>query len=219
MPRVTSTPAFVAFLMLRRHSWFMAARTSSSLLGPSSSASGTQKLYCGCPAANPPVVGTFFQPSSRSRATTASAASSLASAGTSPSVPSTESAMAALIVAACQRRVTTGGPIRMPNAPWPLRYAASGVSQRSEVGVEPVDVRPLGEVGEVALDLGDLAVEHEADAEELARPVVRVEPADRLATPLVLDLGPGGGLQEADGTLLSDVVEMFRAADGPDREG
>ena len=156
--------------MFRRHCWFMAASTSSSLLGPSASASGTQKLYCGCPAAKPPVVGTCFQPSSRSRETTASAASSLASAGTSSSVWRASSAMAVLMVAACHRRVTTGGPMRMPNAPCPLRYSRSGVEPGVEVLVQPADVRALRKVGQVPLEPRHLPVEHEAHADRLGPP-------------------------------------------------
>ena len=52
--------------------------------------------------------------------------------------------MPSLTVAASQRRVTTGGPIRMPKAPRPLRWAAIGASQEAEVVVVPVDDRPSG---------------------------------------------------------------------------
>ena len=86
------------------------------------------------------------------------------------------SAMPSLTWAALQRRVTTGGPIRTPNAPWPRRWSAIGASQAAEVVGVPVDDRALGQVGEVALQPRELAVEHQAGADER----LAVEPAERL---------------------------------------
>src|SRR3954471_16956121 len=57
--------------MLRRQSWFMPLRTSSSVRGaPSPSKSGTWKTYCGWPAAKPPSAACGRQPSSCRRETT-----------------------------------------------------------------------------------------------------------------------------------------------------
>ena len=64
------------------------------------------------------------------------------------------SAIAVLDVAALQRRVTTGGPIRTPKAPGACRCATIGSSQSREVVGGPVEDRALGQVGEVALDRG-----------------------------------------------------------------
>src|SRR5690606_13503217 len=67
----------------------------------------------------------------------------------------------------------------------------------AEVVALPVDDRSLGEVGEVALELRELAVEHERGADQrgaaLGRDLVE---AQRLRPPLALDPGPGGGLEE-----------------------
>ena len=84
-PWVTSTPALAAFLMLRRHCWFMPASTSSSLRGaPSASRSGIQKLYCGWPAAKPPSTVCGCQPSSCSCETTRAPPCERSVGGTSP---------------------------------------------------------------------------------------------------------------------------------------
>ena len=53
----------------------------------------------------------------------------------------------------------------------------------------PVDDRALGQVGEVALDLGQLAVEDQAGADQFAG---LVEPAEALRAPLRLDVRPAG---------------------------
>ena len=65
------------------------------------------------------------------------------------------------MVSADQRRTTTGGPIRI--AERALRFEVRGhrVERGPEVGRGPVEDRPLGKVGQVALDLGQLAVEHQ----------------------------------------------------------
>ena len=77
----------------------------------------------------------------------------------------------------------------------------------------PVDDRALGQVREIALDLGQLAVEHQPGADHLARPLV--EPAQVLRAPLRLDISPGRDLQWlADGQAL-DVRQMLLSADGP----
>ena len=130
MPCSTSTPALAAFLMLRRHCWFMPARTSSSLRGfPSASASGIWKLNCGCPAAKPPATDWGRHPASRSWETTLAPTWLRSAGGTSVSDRTASSAMPAFTWAALHRRVTTGGPIRIPKAPLPLRCAANGESQ------------------------------------------------------------------------------------------
>ncbi len=86
-------------------------------------------MYCGWPAANPPSADWCLQPSSWSWETTL-APTSLRSVGGSEVRPETDSsAMPCLTWAASQRRVTTGGPIRMPKAPWARRWAAIGSSQ------------------------------------------------------------------------------------------
>ena len=176
----TSTPALAAFLMLRRHCWFIPLSTSSSVRGsPSASTSGIWKLYCGWPAAKPPSTDCGRQPSSRSWETTRAPTGCARSGGTSVSERTDSSAMPSLTWAAFQRRVTTGGPIRMPKAPWPLQVGGHRVEPGAEVVGRPVDHRALGQVGEVALDLGQLAVEHQRGAHELLAAVV--EPADRLA--------------------------------------
>ena len=79
------------------------------------------------------------------------------------------SAMRRLDGRGAQRRVTTGGPIRTPNAPRRLAGArASGVSHVGEVVGRPSRDRALGQVGEVALHPGQLAVEHQPGADQRA---------------------------------------------------
>ncbi len=85
----------------------------------------------------------------------------------------------------------------------------------TEIWIRPVDVRTLGQVGEVALDPRELAIEHERRADQGRT----VEPADGLAPPLVLDRRPGRGLQEAHRRPTAYEVEVLRCADGPDSEG
>ena len=123
----TSTPSLAAFLMLRRQSWFIPARTSSS----ERPASGIWKTYCGCPAAKPPSTAWARHPSSSSWEVTRAPVWVRSVGARSPSRRTASSAMPALTVAVSHRRVTTGGPIRTPNAPWDLRWAAIGVSQEA----------------------------------------------------------------------------------------
>lgn len=66
----------------------------------------------------------------------------------------------------------------------------------SRIQCRPVQHRALREVSKVALDLGKLAIKHQARAEDLRS----VEPADRLGPPFALDLTPGRSLQEAHRT-------------------
>ena len=206
--------------MLRRHSWFMPLRTSSSLRGrPSSSTSGTWKLNCGCPAAKPPSVPCCCQPSSCSCATTQAPSWERSRGGTSPSRRTDSSAMPALTCSADQRRVTTGGPMRTAKAPLPLEVGDQRGQPRVEVVAGPVDDRTLGEVGEVALDLGQLAVEHEPHADHLATVGGVAEPAHRLRAPLGLHARPRRGLEEAGGRLAGDEVAVLLRGDGAQCQG
>ena len=120
------------------------------------------------------------------------------------------SAIAALIVGACQRRTTTGQPIRMPKAPDDRRCSASGVSQSPMSSASHVDQRALGQIGQVALHLGQLPVQHQAGADQL---VVGVEPAERLVSPLGLHRTPGRRLQEAGRGQGADEAEVLLGAD------
>ena len=70
----------------------------------------------------------------------------------------------------------------------------------------PVDDRALGQVGQVALELRQLAVEDEPDAHERAGVVV---PAEGLAAPVALDLAPGRGLEEAGPAAGGDEVAVL----------
>ena len=157
--------------------------------------SGIQKLYCGWPAAKPPL-DRLGAPAELAQLGD-DAGADLAPLGGRHAVSecTASSAMPSLTWAALQRRVTTGGPIRMPKAPWPRRCAAIGSSQAPEVLAVPVDERTLGQVGEVALDPGQLAVEHQRGADELVAPVAD-QPIDS-ALPLRLHRRPRRGLQEA----------------------
>ena len=86
--------------MLRRHSWFIPASTSSSVRP----ASGSWKTYSGWPAAKPSSEARCWKPSRSRRARGRIPASSVTSGVTSRSEPTASSAMAALTVSACQRR-------------------------------------------------------------------------------------------------------------------
>ena len=195
MPVETTTPAFSALRMLRRHSWFMPASTSSSVRRVPSSARPAGSRRCtaagrrrsrprrpGAASRAPRAAGRRGRRSAR-RARTAPARSRLCTPG---------SAMPALTCSAVQRRVTTGGPIRTPNAPWPRRCSVIGASQSREVVASlrlPVEHRPLGQVGEVARQPRQLAVEHEPDADQAVRR--RTSPATRRATPTSPSPRPG----------------------------
>ena len=150
---VTSTPSLAAFLMLRRHSWFMPLRTSSSVRAvPSGWRSGTWKTWRGWPAANPPSTACGRQPSSVSWETTRAPVASRSVGARSSRRRTAGSAMPALIAAASQRRVTTGGPMRTPNAPWLLDVRGQRAQQRAEVVGRPVEQRALGQVGQEPLE-------------------------------------------------------------------
>ncbi len=205
--------------MLRRHCWFMPASTSSSLRGsPSGVRSGTQKLYCGWPAANPP-------------STACGAPAELQQLGDHPGTglrPLGRRDVAepahGLVGDACLhgRRVPAAGDHRRahPDAERAglLQVAHHRGQPDAQVRGLPVDHRTLGEVGEVALDLRQLAVEHQPGPHGLlgARP----EPAQRLAPPLALHRAPGGGLQEAGrpapGRQAPQEVEVLLGGDGAD---
>ena len=86
---------------------------------------------------------------------------------------------------------------------------------RAEVVVGPVDDRALGEVGQVAPDLGQLAVEDEGGADDLGA----AEPADGLGPPLGLHAGPAGGLEEAGGRPARDEVAVLLGGDRSQRQG
>src|SRR5690606_31130286 len=78
---------------------------------------------------------------------------------------------------------------------------------------EPVDDRALGQVGEVALDLGELPVEDEAGPDHLAGPLV--EPAEVLRAPFRLDVRPGRDLHVTRRRQALDVCQMLLSTDGP----
>ena len=122
---MTVTPDLAAFLMLRRHSWFIPASSSSSVVP----ASGSWNTKRGWPAAKPSSSLGGRHPSSRSRLRNRVASWLVSSGSAWLSRAIRSSAIAALIVGACQRRTTTGQPIRMPKAPDDRRCSASGVSQ------------------------------------------------------------------------------------------
>ena len=137
------------------------------------------------------------------------------SGGTSPRRRTDSSAMPSLTCSARQRRVTTGGPIRTANAPCSLRWRDHRVEPGPEVVAGPVDDRPLGQVGEVALDPGQLAVEDQRRADDLGA----AEPADGLGAPLGLHLRPAGRLEEAGGRPASDEVAVLLGGDRAQRQG
>ncbi len=139
-PRVTTTPCFADFLMLRRHSWFIPASTSSSVRP----ASGSWNTYSGWPAAKPSSEARWSKPSRSSRARTRIPASSVTSGVTSRSEPTASSAMAALTVSACQRRTGTAGPIRRAKAPWALTWSRRVRSTSSASGASQSVTGPSG---------------------------------------------------------------------------
>ena len=84
---------------------------------------------------------------------------------------------------------------------------------------EPVDVRALGEVGKVAREPGDLAVEDQPGADQR----IAVEPPEGLVAPVGLDRSPPGDLQGAHqpGALCpgGDVGQVLLGGDRPDGQG
>lgn len=82
-----------------------------------------------------------------------------------------------------------------------------------EVRREPVDDRALGQIGEVTLDLGQLAVQHQTRADHVAG--LLVEPSEVLGTPLGLYVCPGGDLHVTSRGQALDVCQMLLSADGP----
>lgn len=81
-----------------------------------------------------------------------------------------------------------------------------------QVGGVPVDDRPLGEVREIALDLGKLAVEDQPGAHHLA---VLVEPSQVLRAPFSLHVSPRRDLAVTGRGQALDVRQMLFSADGP----
>ena len=84
-----------------------------------------------------------------------------------------------------------------------------------DIGGSPVDDRTLRQVRKVLLDLGKLPVEHESGAD---RSILAVEPADRLAAPLTLDLPPRWRLEEAHRGLRGVELAVPLCLDGPYRK-
>jgi hypothetical protein len=81
-----------------------------------------------------------------------------------------------------------------------------------QVRREPVDHRPLRQVRQIALQLRQLPVEHQAHADQLPAPV---EPAHRLRAPLRLHVAPRRHLHVARRGQRAEVRQMLLAADGP----
>ena len=121
-----------------------------------------------CPAA--------ASPATVSWETTRAPTGSRSEGGRSPRRRTAGSAIPSLTWAALHRRVTTGGPIRTPKAPAALRCCGHRGQPVVEPVGGPVEHRALGQVGEVALDLGQLAVEHQARPDELG--AVAYQPMD-----------------------------------------
>ena len=95
-----------------------------------------------------PVVGANeAQPCVASNCRMRAPSSSMLSGGTSARLSMVSSAIAALMVAADQRRTRTGGPIRIANAPLDLTWSAIASSWAVEVGRCPVEERAFGEIG------------------------------------------------------------------------
>ena len=143
-------------------------------------------------------------------------------------------AMASLSVAAPQRRVQMGGPIFAANAPADFRcdeHRVQPVGQGmdllrrpedpagSRALAEPVDVRALGQVGQVAREPGDLAVEDQPGADQDSP---SNHPRDSLRQS-DLTAAHAGDLQGADqaGALAAggDVGQVLLGGDRPDGQG
>ena len=205
--------------MLRRHSWFIPARTSSSVRGvPSSWVSGMTKLYCGWPAAKPPSTACGRQPSSWSWDTTRGPGLGALERG---HVGQPVHALVGDALLDLRGAPAAGDDGRAhPDAEGALPGQVAGHrrepgSRSSITAGVPVEDRALGEVGEVALEPRELAVEHQRDADE----GLAVVPAEGLGAPLGLDLGPARGLQEARARLGGDVRGVLGGRDGPDGQG
>src|SRR5689334_21698092 len=107
-------------------------------------------------------------------------------------------------------------PAQHHRGPHPDREGTSRLEvlgHRGEPGGEvvgvPVEDRALGEVGEVALDLGQLPEQDEADSDE----PVAVVPAQGLRAPLRLHLRPGGRLEEAGTAATAQEIEVVGGRD------
>ena len=126
--------------MLRRHSWFIPASSSSGVRP----AIGSWKTNRGCPAAKPSSSSGGRQPSSRMLSRRWVWAWLTSSGIASLSRGMRSSAMAALMVSGPQRRTTTGAPTRTPNAPAALTCSASGRSQAPMSSASQSIVGPSG---------------------------------------------------------------------------
>ena len=203
--------------MLRRHSWFMPARTSSSVRP----ASGTWKTYCGWPSAKPPPMTArrLGAPAERgSWATTRAPTGSRSVGGRSARRADVGVGETLLDL---RRAPAPGDHGRShPDAERALRLEVRG--HRAQPVVEPVrgpvEDRALGQVGEVALDPRQLAVQHQPGADQLGA-AGAAEPAQRLVPPLRLHPTPRRGLQEARRALGAQEGEVLLRADRPDGEG
>ncbi len=193
--------------MLRRHSWFIPARTSSSVRP----ASGSWKTYSGWPAAKPSSEARWSKPSRSSRARSRIPASSVTSGVTSRSEPHRVVGDGRLDRVGVPAADRDRGPDPQGEGALALDVVAQGAEHVERLGGVPVGDRTLGEVGERAADAGEAPVEDEAGADHL----VAGEPAERLGPPVGLQPAPGGGLQEAARAGL-DEREMLRGVDGTD---
>ena len=84
-----------------------------------------------------------------------------------------------------------------------------------DIGSSPVNDRTLRQVGKILLDLGKLPIEHKSRAD---RSVLAVEPTNRLAAPLTLDLPPRWRLEEAHRGLGGVELAVPLGLDGPYRK-
>src|SRR3954468_5683544 len=107
--------------MLRRHNWLKPENRSSM-----SASNGTWNTYFGWKSPNPAPDSLRRQPADCSAWVMSSATCDDSSAGTSPGRRTPPSAMAALTVAAFQRRATTGGPIFTEHALRARRCSSRG---------------------------------------------------------------------------------------------
>ena len=162
-------------------------------------ASGTWKTYCGWPAANPPSTACARQPSSAAARPPGRRRGCARWGPGRRGGVTAASAMPALTVAASQRRVTTGRAHPDAEGAAALEVGGQRAQPAGEVRVVPVDDRALGQVGEVALHLRQLPVEHQAGA----RPARRrgTSRATRAATRPSPDPRPGsaGSSRQAGG--------------------
>ena len=186
--RSRRSPDLSAFLMLRRHSWFMPRSTSSSSRPGQRDRERVLRLAGAetlvdvlvAPAAGRQVLGRRADRPGRARSRTSRR---LRTAG---------SASPSFTCAAVHRRVTTGRTHPDAEGAALLEVRRHRVQPAVEArvdGVRPVDDRALGQVGErEALEPGDRPVQHQAAPTSSAGGVA---PADRLGAPLGLDRAPG----------------------------